>query len=103
MRSTLVFLVSHTELIVRVPADFYTPPNTCSGDLAAQGKTPCCDYCCPTNTTEAYYREHPEAYATHPPVFLAQSEIEDSNADLCAGRYYYEAMKAHGATAEIAL
>ena len=33
-------------------------------------------------------------------MFLAQSEIEDSNADLCAGRYYYEAMKAHGATAE---
>ena len=49
-------------------------PFTCSGDLVTQGQTPCCDYCCPMNTTEQWYLSHPEDYRTHPPVFLAQSE-----------------------------
>ena len=63
----------------------------------------CCSYCCPTNTTELHYLEHPEDYASHPPVFLAQSALSDSNADLCAGRSYHETLLAHGVKTEIAL
>jgi hypothetical protein len=47
--------------------------------------------------------EHPEDYASHPPVFLAQSALSDSNADLCAGRSYHETLLAHGVKTEIAL
>jgi hypothetical protein len=33
-----------------------------------------------------YYKAHPEDYKNHPPVFLAQSEASDMNADLCAAK-----------------
>jgi hypothetical protein len=46
---------------------------------------------------------HPTAYADHPPCFLAQSEIADFNADLCAARVYYDTLRAHGVLAELVL
>eukprot|EP01051_Picozoa_sp_SAG22_P008888 SAG22_NODE_705_length_7772_cov_45.048742_6_plen_346_part_00 len=57
------------------------------------------DYMC----TEQYFLDHPEAYKTHPPTFLAQMRTLDINADLCASRNYHETMLAHGATSHIAL
>jgi hypothetical protein len=79
------------------------PPFTCSADLAAEGRQVCCSYCCPTNTTELYYLENPSKYADHPPVFLAQSQQSDGNADLCAGRSYHATLLAHGVKTAIEL
>jgi hypothetical protein len=62
-----------------------------------------CEYCCPENVTEMYYMEHPEDYKTHPPVFLAQSEKSDMNADLCAAKNYYDTAVAHGVTSKLVL
>lgn len=75
----------------------------CSTTVAAQGGKVECDFCCPTNVTEMYYRSNPAAYAKHPPVFLAQSEASDMNADLCAAKNYYQTAKAHSVTAELVL
>lgn len=75
----------------------------CSVDVVAAGGKICCDYCCPTNYTELYYKQHPEAYSKHPPVFLAQNGVSDGNADLCAARMYYDELVAHGGTAELQL
>ena len=46
----------------------------CSNDYntTEHPEAPCCQYCCPMNTTEQWYLDHPEDYATHPPTFLAQ-------------------------------
>jgi hypothetical protein len=59
--------------------------------------------CCPTNFTEQYYVDHPEAYATHPPVFLTQTSTTDNHADLCACKHYYDTLVAHGVKAELEL
>lgn len=75
----------------------------CSATILSRGGVPCCDMCCPANATEEYYREHPEAYPSHPPVLLAQLTSYDVNADLCAARKYADAMRAHGARAELHL
>ena len=52
-----------------------------------------CSQCCPTNFTEPYYAQHPEAYHAHPPVFLAQTSTSDAHADLCATRNYHETLQ----------
>ena len=46
----------------------------CSTTVAAQEGKVECDFCCPTNVTEMYYRSNPAAYAKHLPVFLAHSD-----------------------------
>eukprot|EP01047_Picozoa_sp_COSAG01_P042042 COSAG01_NODE_3648_length_5827_cov_4.766934_5_plen_349_part_00 len=82
------------------------PPFTCSSDAAKMHDPQhplCCSYCCPTNVTELYYLENPGAYSSHPPVFLAQSERSDANADLCAGRSYHDTLLAHGVKTAIEL
>jgi len=38
----------------------------------------------------------PRAYASHPPVFLAQTSPTDAHADACATRHYHETLKANG-------
>lgn len=75
----------------------------CSNTIAAAGKTPCCNYCCPANFTEAHYAEHPEAYARHPPTFLVQHSTLDENADTCAARNYHRTMVAHGGRSTLML
>jgi hypothetical protein len=75
----------------------------CSTTIAAQGGTPECDFCCPTNVTEMYYKSHPADYSKHPPVFLAQAEASDMNADLCAAKNYYETCKAHNVETQLVL
>lgn len=68
----------------------------CSADIIAKGDVPCCDMCCPANTTEEFYLLHPGAYARHPPCFLAQLTSYDVNADLCAAKKYAATLRQHG-------
>jgi hypothetical protein len=63
----------------------------------------CCSYCCPANWTEDFYAAHPEAYASHPPCFLAQSAASDFNADLCAAKVYFDTLQAHGVLSQLVL
>lgn len=61
----------------------------CSDSYKERNLTaPYCMLCCPTNFTEAYYHAHPEAYPSHPPTFLIQTEI-DQGADSCAAKHYH--------------
>ena len=59
--------------------------------------------CCPANVTEDFYLQHPAAYASHPPCFLAQLRSYDVNTDLCATRKYYNTLRLHGVHAELQL
>ena len=96
------------------------PPTSCSDCIPGGSEESCfsgsdprcsscsagptyCSQCCPRNFTEAYFEDHPEQYAAHPPVFLAQTSTRDAHADLCATRNYYDTMVAHGARAVLAL
>lgn len=71
-----------------------------SCDLTAQTF---CSYCCPRDWTEAYYEENPSEWASHPPVFLAQTSTVDGHADLCATRNYHKVMQSHGAQSTLVL
>ena len=66
----------------------------CSNKMAV----PCCDFCCPQNFTEQWYLDHPQDYATHPPVFLVQHTTVDENSDTCAAINYHSTMQVHGGT-----
>jgi hypothetical protein len=85
-----------------------TNAGSCGGGSGSRGcsvsASPlCCDYCCPSNYTEDWYAAHPGDYPQHPPVFLAQSSASDFNADLCAAKVYYETLRRHNVSAELAL
>ena len=67
------------------------------------GVQPYCQQCCPRNYTEQYYFDHPEAYSTHPPMFLAQTTTVDTHADLCACKHYHETLQAHSVKSVLAL
>ena len=62
-----------------------------------------CSQCCPAGFTEPFYAAHPEAYARHPPVFLAQTSTVDAHADLCAARNYHDALTKHGGNSTLVL
>ena len=68
----------------------------CSTKLVAEGGTPSCEFCCPSDYTEDWYASHPDAYKTHPAAFMGQT-LADSEADSCAGSNYHDTMVKHGA------
>jgi hypothetical protein len=47
--------------------------------------------------------QHPEAYKSHPAMFLGQVSHYDNEADGCAAQYYHDTMQAHNATSELHL
>lgn len=71
----------------------------CSNKMAV----PCCNYCCPQHFTEQWYLDHPQDYATHPPVFLVQHTTVDVGSDTCAALNYHETMQAHGGRSKMML
>ena len=88
-----------------INTSFSTDPRAlgCSNTARERGLAqPYCELCCPANYTEQWYSDHPEDYATHPPTFLIQTEM-DSGADSCAALNYHETMKAHNGHSELAV
>jgi hypothetical protein len=62
-----------------------------------------CQQCCPRNYTEQFYQDHPDKYASHPPVFLLQMTSVDNHADLCAAKNYNSALIANGVKSTLVL
>lgn len=56
--------------------------NTCDGNTPE-----CCAFCCPKDTTEAYYNSK-EKYKDHPLCFLSQ-QTDNDNAAINAAKNYY--------------
>jgi hypothetical protein len=78
--------------------------NDFGGHTSNHPQQPCCQYCCPQNYTEQWFKDHPGDYKNkHPPAFLVQMRTKDINADLCAGSNYHDELRKHGVRSTLAL